>query len=153
MTKQPTAAFSLVEVVIAIGLFTFCITILLGLIPVGLKSARSVTEEGNAIHIASSIFGFWQQAPTNTPISIPGIFSNATLRVGAAAAPVTNFFDDSAAPTAAGTASMAMGYRAAALPGIPNAYEVQLDFRWPARSPANATAGVQTRTYKEVFVK
>jgi uncharacterized protein (TIGR02598 family) len=154
MTKQPTAAFSLVEVVIAIGLFTFCITILLGLIPVGLKSARSVSEEGNAIHIASSMFGFWQQAPTDTPIYIPGIFSNTNLLVGAAAAaPVTNYFDDSAAPTAAATASLTMAYRAVALSGIPNAYEVQLDFRWPARAPANATAGVQTRTYKEVFVK
>lgn len=153
MKRQSPAAFSLVEVVIAIGLFTFCITILLGLIPVGLKSARSVTEEGNAIHIASSIFGFWQQAPANTPISIPGIFSNTTLRVGAAAAPVTNYFDDVAAPTTAATASLAMAYRAAALSGIPNAYEVQLEFRWPARAPTNATAGVQTRTYKEVFVK
>ncbi len=153
MKRNVPGAFSLVEVVMAIGLFAFCVTILLGLIPVGLKSARSVTEEGNAIHIASSIFGFWQQAPANTPLVIPGIFSNTALRVGDAVGPVTNYFDDAAAPTAAETASLAMGYRAAVLPGIPGGYEVQLDFVWPARAPTNATAGVQTRTYKEVFVK
>jgi type II secretory pathway pseudopilin PulG len=154
MNSRDARAFSLVEVVIALGIFTFCITILLGLIPVGLKSARSVSEEGNAVHIASSIFAFWQQAPTNTPLVIPGIISNSALGVGAVTTtPSTNFFDDTAAPASASTASLAMVYRSTNLPGIPNGYEVELGFRWPARAPANAAGGVQTRTYKEVFVK
>jgi uncharacterized protein (TIGR02598 family) len=148
----------MVEVVIALGIFTFCITILLGLIPVGLKSARSVSEEGNAVNIASSIFGLWQVIPTNftaptgRAITITNVFTNIGT-VGAAGSG-TNFFNDAGVQVNGPTnASLAMVYRATSLGAtVPGGWEVELRFQWPARAAANAP-GVQSRTFKEVFVK
>ena len=61
MTRQnaSNAGFSLIEVVIALGIFSFCIVAIVGLLPVGMNSVRSVSNENNAIHIASSIEGIW----------------------------------------------------------------------------------------------
>jgi uncharacterized protein (TIGR02598 family) len=158
MKAADSRGFSLVEVVIALGIFTFCITILLGLIPVGLKSARSVSEEGNAVHIASSIFGLWQviptnfTAPTDRAITITNVFTNIGT-VGAAGS-TTNYFNDAGIQVGGATnASLAMNYRATSLGAtVPGGWEVELRFQWPARASANTNA-IQTRTYKEVFVK
>ena len=152
MKRKNFTAFSLIEVVIALGIFTFCVTILLGLIPIGLKAVRSVTEESNAIHISSSVFGFWQQAPNGAPLVIPGVFSNASLLVGAAGSATNNYFGDSGSPTNAASASLLMAYTATALPSVPNGFNVELQFQWPARAAANSTAR-QTRTFQGVFAK
>ena len=134
------------------GIFAFCVTVLLGLIPIGLKSARSVTEEGNAVHIASSVFGFWQTAPTNAALVIPGVISNAAT-IGAAGSSTNNFFDESGGVAAnSAKAALRMDYRAAPLAGVPNTYEVELRFQWPPNAASNAPA-VQSRVFKEVFVK
>lgn len=152
MKTRNFTAFSLIEVVIALGIFTFCVTILLGLIPIGLKAARSVTEESNAVHIASSIFGFWQQAPTGVPLVIPGVFSNASMQVGVVGVAPDNYFGDSGSPTDAASASLRMSYAATALPGVPNGFSVELRFQWPARAPSSSPA-LQSRIFKEVFAK
>lgn len=155
MRSRAPAAFSLVEVVIALGIFTFCITVLLGLIPVGLKSARSVSEEANAVHIASSVFGLWQVIPTNftsRALTISNVFTNIGT-VGTASSS-TNYFDDSGVQVSGlNTASLAMFYRATSLgAAVPGGWDVELRFQWPARSASNAP-GVQSRTFREVFVK
>ena len=62
MTMRRTASkagFSLIEVVIALGIFAFCIVAIIGMLPVGMNSVRSVSNENNAIHIATSIEGIW----------------------------------------------------------------------------------------------
>lgn len=153
MNVKSRSAFSLVEVVIALGIFAFCVTVLLGLIPIGLKSARSVSEEGNAVHIASSVFGFWQTAPAGAAVAIPGVISNALLAVGAAGSSTNDFFDESGGLAVdPAKASLRMDYRATALAGVPNAYEVELTFQWPPNAASNSPP-VQSRVFKEVFVK
>ena len=82
MTTRRTASksgFSLVEVVIAMGIFSFCIVAIVGLLPVGMNSVRSVSNENNAIHIASSIEGLWQVAPLGSTITIPNIITNLPI--------------------------------------------------------------------------
>jgi uncharacterized protein (TIGR02598 family) len=49
--------FSLVETVVALGIFAFCILALLGLLLTGMRAARSVSDETNAVNIAASIYG------------------------------------------------------------------------------------------------
>ena len=56
-------AFSLIEVVIALGIFAFCIVGIVGLLPIAANSVKSVSQETNANNIAESIAGFWQVAP------------------------------------------------------------------------------------------
>lgn len=143
------SAFSLVEVIIALGVFVFSITVLLGMLPVGLKSVRSVQNEGNAVHIASSIFGMWQVAPSNTVLTIPGVFSN--LGTVGTASGVTNYFNEYGSQVAtASTASLSMGYKASSS-GTPSTWRVELEFRWPAN--ATGTNSVQSRTFIQEFAK
>ncbi len=54
--KQSGASFSLVEVVLALGVVGFAIIAILGVIPVGLKASRGSQDETRAAHIAQSIF-------------------------------------------------------------------------------------------------
>jgi uncharacterized protein (TIGR02598 family) len=66
MKRKPKSAFSLVEVVIALGIFTFCAVGIVGLLPIALDATRTVSQESNANNIAESINGFWQVAGTGT---------------------------------------------------------------------------------------
>jgi uncharacterized protein (TIGR02598 family) len=55
--KQPTSAFSLVEVVLAIGLVSFALVAILAFFPNGLVSNRSSVEETRAAQISRAITG------------------------------------------------------------------------------------------------
>ena len=68
-------AFSLIEVVIALGIFSFAMVGIFALIPVSMNSIRSVSNEIRANEIAQTIFGIWDIAPsemrTNAIDAIP----------------------------------------------------------------------------------
>lgn len=52
----PTAGgFSLIEVVIAIGIVTFCLIAILGLLPTGLKAVKNANEEAAAANVLNTI--------------------------------------------------------------------------------------------------
>jgi uncharacterized protein (TIGR02598 family) len=53
--RHTQSAFSLVEVTLALGVATFCMVAILGLLPVGLKSNQSAIEQTMAASIARSI--------------------------------------------------------------------------------------------------
>ena len=50
-------AFSLVEVVLALGVISFAIVAILGVLPVGLSTSHSAQDDTRAAHIAQSILG------------------------------------------------------------------------------------------------
>jgi uncharacterized protein (TIGR02598 family) len=57
--KRPlskAAAFSLVEVTLALGVAAFCLVVLLGLLPTGLKTQQTSIQQTTAIQIISTIF-------------------------------------------------------------------------------------------------
>lgn len=56
-------AFSLTEVVLALGISAFCLLVLLGLLPVGLNSNQSSREETSALNIASRMIADLQSIP------------------------------------------------------------------------------------------
>lgn len=56
-------AFSLVEVVIALGIVVFCIVAILSLLSLGLRNSRESAEEIRAASLASSLVGRMRAAP------------------------------------------------------------------------------------------
>lgn len=145
------SAFSLVEVVIALGLFSFCIVAITGLLSVGLGSTRSVVNESGAVNIAASVFGAWNaQQRGNAALTVPGLFTN----LPALSTTTSNnfFFDQSGVQvTAAAQGAFQMAYITTAS-GTAPAINTKLDlvFTWPVGAP---TTAVQTRRYSRVFLK
>jgi uncharacterized protein (TIGR02598 family) len=143
MARHNTSSvgFSLIEVVIALGIFAFCIVAIVGLLPVGMNSVRSVSNENNAIHIASSIEGVWQVAPLGSTITIPNIITNLAISSSQNA---TYYFDEFGEPLANSTgASLKMSYTTVnyTVAAIGNATTVNMAFSWPpgAVTPNNQT--------------
>jgi len=144
-------AFSLIEVVIALGIFAFCIVGIVGLLPIAANSVKSVTQESNANNIAESIAGFWQVAPLGSSTT-GGNFTMGNFTVG-------NFTDtfnydnngaqvDSSDPNA----SLSMDYDAQGLSGYPGSFTVNLTFTWPANAPSDSPT-LNTRKFNYIFTK
>jgi uncharacterized protein (TIGR02598 family) len=143
-------AFSLVEVVIALGLFSFCIVAITGLLSVGLGSTRSVVNEGVAVNIAGSVYGAWEVQTNGTAaLTVPGLFTNLP-RLSTQVS--TNFFFDQSGVQVQDSAQAAlqMDYIAEASGAAPMVTTLDLVFSWPVGGATNA---VQTRRYSRVFVK
>lgn len=62
--KKDIAAFSLVEVSLAIGLLSFCLVAMLGLVPVGLRQEKMSTEKIQALEMLAAVAADFQ-AETN----------------------------------------------------------------------------------------
>lgn len=61
--ERVTSGFSLVEVVVALGIITFCVIAILSLFSVGLRNARESESEIRAGNLALSIIGRMRAAP------------------------------------------------------------------------------------------
>ena len=53
---RPGSGFSLVEVVLALGVISFALVAIIGLLPIGLASGRGSIQESRANHLADEIF-------------------------------------------------------------------------------------------------
>ena len=141
-------AFSLIEVVIALGLFTFCIVGIVGLLPIAANSVKSVSQESNANNIAESIAGMWQVASRNSTITNSN-FPVTNLFIGTNFS--TNYFNEFGQQTNSNSASLRMEYEARTNTTYTNAYDVNLTFYWPAHSTNTNTT--TTRTFNYIFTK
>ena len=153
MKKQPASAFSLIEVVVALGLFSFCIVGILALFAVAMGSARSVGDESNAVHVASSIAGIWEVTPLGTTVELKD--TDATVDMGTFRIGADNqqlFYNGDGKKTNAAGASLKLEYEAAPLAINPNVFEVNMNFSWPANAPTNSPA-LNRRTYQYIFAK
>jgi uncharacterized protein (TIGR02598 family) len=140
--------FSLVETVIALGIFAFCIVVIMGLMPIGLQSARSVANEGNAVNIAESISAGWMaQQEADQPLLLPGIVSNPPIpALSANTGPQIFYFDSRGQQVAAAAeASLRMQYRSVVRD---NTSAVEMTFFWPATASNEAA---QSRTFDAIF--
>lgn len=54
--RDRSSGFSLVEVVLALGVVSFAIVAILGVLPIGLQSGRSAQDETRASQVAQNIF-------------------------------------------------------------------------------------------------
>lgn len=148
MTKPN--AFSLIEVVIALGIFAFCIVGIVGLLPIAANSVKSVSQESNANNIAESISGFWQVAQLGSSTT-GGNFTMGNFTVGNGTD--TFYYDNNGAqvPTI-GESSLKLDYNAQGLSGYPGSFTVNLTFTWPPNASANSTIAT-TRTFNYIFTK
>ena len=149
--QQPGGGFSLVEVVVALGLFAFCIAAITGLLSVGLGSTRSVVNEGTAVNVAASVFGAWEaQENGQAQLTVPGLFTNLP---SLSSSTTSDFYFDSSGVQVdePGAAAFEMSYATTATGQAPAINtRVDLTFRWPVGGAPNA---VQTRTFSRVLVK
>ena len=60
---QYASGFSLVEVVLALGVISFAIVAIIGLLPIGLASGRGSIQESRANHLADGIFATLRAQP------------------------------------------------------------------------------------------
>ena len=61
------AAFSLVEITLALGIAAFCLIALFGLMPVGVQTNRNATSQTRATNITTSIVADLRATPPTTP--------------------------------------------------------------------------------------
>ena len=138
--------FSLVEIVIALGIFAFCIVVLLGLMPVGLRAARSVSDESNAVNIGDSIFGAWRmQRAKDSPLTIPGLVTNLPPLDKAASGDEFYFDTRGQGVGSPEEASLKLIYT---VEPTDLSSTVRLRFYWPPLAPTNTA---QTRDLIQVF--
>jgi len=94
---SPVAGFSLVEVVIAIGIAAFCLVTMLGLIPSGLKAVNATTEQTAATAIISEVMTDLRDTPlgSNTsPVLAIQLTTNGSTNdsIDGAGTNTTNFY-------------------------------------------------------------
>jgi type II secretory pathway pseudopilin PulG len=76
LLSGPARGFSLIEVVLAIGIVSFSLIAILGLLPMALNGERQSQDETHMAHIASQIFadlqarGTFEIAPNTAPIKV-----------------------------------------------------------------------------------
>jgi uncharacterized protein (TIGR02598 family) len=143
-------AFSLIEVVIALGIFAFCIVGIVGLLPIAANSAKSVSIESNANNIAESIAGFWQVAPLLSTSSAN--FTMGDFTIGTTGNRTVYYdYNGSEVPTV-NDASLRLVYDAQSLSGYPSSFTVNLTFTWPPNASDNSATATK-RTFNYIFAK
>jgi len=149
-TVQRVCGFSLVETVMALGLFAFCILGVLALIPVGMGAARSVAEESSASALSDAFFGAWLVAPTNANANdfpIPPMFTNPAVPVNRSASGTMYFRDEGEQVTDAAQASLQMDYAVTQQTG---GFGIDLVFQWP---PGQTNAATQIRRFQQFMAR
>jgi uncharacterized protein (TIGR02598 family) len=146
------SAFSLIEVVIALGIFAFCIVGIVGLLPIAANSVKSVSQETNANNIAESIAGMWAVVPTNNINITDTNFPLTNFYIGVSNS-TNNYFNEFGQQTTSNSAALRLEYAAANLsaPNV-NSFSVNMTFYWPAHAPTNSPT-VNKRTFNYIFAK
>lgn len=153
MKKPLRHAFSLIEVVIALGIFAFCAIAIFSLLPVAMNSVQSVYNESNANNIAESLAGIWEVVPTNNTNIINSNFPLTNFTIGALTDSTNYFFDEFGRQTTLADAVLAMRYSATTSdPPLTNSFSVTMDFYWPAATINNANAK-PGRSFNYIFTK
>ena len=152
LNARSIAAFSLVEVVIALGVTIFCLIALFGLLSVGLRSNQTTIEQGGAGTILSAVVSDLYA----TPVTIPSGGATNSLQFNiqipanpvAAATPVTTLYF-AGGSLATNSTAVNSAYRLTVTPitssGTRTATFLDLTVTWPASvSVANASGSVET---------
>ena len=86
--KRAHSAFSLIEVVLALGVIGFALLAIIGLLPIGLQSGRASVQETRANHLAEQIFTVLRSHPfTAADLSLLGENSVVNLSTADATGP------------------------------------------------------------------
>ena len=72
------AAFSLVEVTLALGIAAFCLIAVIGIIPVGVQTNRNATSQTAATNVMAAVIADLRATPTTTNTSLQFAISFGT---------------------------------------------------------------------------
>jgi len=87
-SKKRGGGFSLVEVVLALGVVSFALLALVALIPMGIKTSRQSLEEGRALNLLGGIVSDRGATPPGTVSAAYGLPALTNTQ----AAPLTGYF-------------------------------------------------------------
>lgn len=145
MRQTGSRAFSLVEVVLALGICAFVLVAMLGLFSTGLRAGRESEEQVQAANLASQILATRLASPSsdaNTPdFAIPAAaLTNAYGPIYGSTGGYVGL-DGRNTPNAAGAA-----YRILAMAGTnsltgPRTSQVYLSLSWPPQAALSNSAG------------
>jgi uncharacterized protein (TIGR02598 family) len=141
------AAFSLLEVVIALGVITVGIVGVLAVFPTALQTGHSAQDETRAAHIAQSVFGsLVAQAPSqfsNVQIRLSdGVTLSPSIDLRTTLSPAVTLYADNDGKLTNSTATATYAitiYTNNAVPGFTDpasANAVTVRVAWPANAPA-----------------
>lgn len=102
--KSRKAGFSLVEVTMALGLVSFCLVAMLGMLPVGLKQERSASEQLAATQLLAAVENDFQNIPE-------GKNETSKYKINVTSDGGAFCVDDVGAPQAVGNAAYKIWYR------------------------------------------
>ncbi len=133
-----SCAFSLVEVVLALGIATFAILAIIALLPVGIKSTKDSLDETGALNVLSEVIADRRATPfsqSSTLYQLPAL-TNTLL------SPVTNYFGINDNNRSTGTTLTQARYRVdcVVIPPISgrlDPYQAYLKVTWPAGNTTN----------------
>ena len=156
-TKLPTsaAAFTLVEVALALGLASFCLLTVLGLVPLGVSTSQMASDQMTASSILTHVLADLHATPMTSPPGTAVTSKEYALKLPdntartASTAPVFLYFGDSAqqfsVAQTAGTSRYRLSVNFLPSPGGRAAAGVNLVVSWPAIvDPANPATGTPT---------
>jgi len=154
-------AFSLVEVVLAIGIMAFGLIVIIGLLPMGLKSNRDSAEESQAVNIMQAVIADRQ----STDYSLPSaIYAIPAISGSMAISSTTNvcFISESGSVYASGTqvpqdARYRVNYTLYSGTGVlssgsyPPVIDAYMNIRvsWPAQQTNNPSAVETTAAFMQ----
>lgn len=72
-------AFSLVEVTLALGIVSFALIAVLGLLPVGLKSVKNANEQAGAANVLNAIADCLRNASSTNGVNFSGRFADQNV--------------------------------------------------------------------------
>ncbi|HSI82913.1 MAG: hypothetical protein ACAI35_11825 [Candidatus Methylacidiphilales bacterium] len=81
--NSTTVAFSLVEVVLALGIISFSLIAIMGVLAVGLQTSRESSDQIQAANITSLLMATARAMPTNLPsgFALPSLSQSAVTNV------------------------------------------------------------------------
>jgi Tfp pilus assembly protein PilV len=164
--RARTRSFSLLEVVIALGVITVGIVSILAVFPTALQTGHSAQDETRAAHVAQSVFGslvagassqfsnvqlplYPSPSPAPTPLSI-------NLTTGSGTTPAVTLYADNDGNLVANSTNAAYAiliYTNNTVPGFTDpasANQVTVRVAWPASAPA---ANQTFRDYVRIISK
>ncbi|MFZ4598340.1 MAG: type IV pilus modification PilV family protein [Terrimicrobiaceae bacterium] len=144
LSKNSTRGFSLIEIVLALGVIAFALVGIMGLFPVAMKSAQESMRETRATFIAQQIFSDLRTGTGTNRFLLVGAAPTATTPLSLAdnSASVVVLFDNNAVATgtngattfsnAAPSAAFVANVTVQTNTGVPNLSQVQATIEAPA---------------------
>jgi uncharacterized protein (TIGR02598 family) len=148
--QRPAAAFTLVEVAMAMGVVSFCLVVLFGLLSAGLDSNRSAIEQQGANQLLSAVVSDLYATPAAVPRDGPGPGATS-LQFGIiipqniGTSTNTYYFSNNFQTNASAAQSLYALTVATVVPssgsGVKTATFMDLKVTWPAAAKATSAPG------------